>query len=231
MNKISRLFLVFLLTILTVFAVSACTKKEDNQDNKTTMTEEAGIPLETYLNGNFNYTEEAPFAKETKIRQKNMPHFTLTPQLFLSEAKKTKKAINNLNYSKNSHIGKLDSAIYSNHPSVFFARVITNNMAAGPSSVWAGGSVDYSISYYKNGINVYTKNINTSGSKPALFKEWEYELTFNEFKKIYYQGEGLYVIHIKQMIAGGYYKKEKYENCFFFFFIIAFQIGDGDDVG
>ena len=104
---------------MTVFAVSACAKKEDNQDNKTTMTEEPGIPLETYLNGNFNYAEEEPFAKTTKIRQKHMPHFTLIPQLFLSEAKKTKKAINNLKYSKNLYIDKLDSAIYSNHPSVF----------------------------------------------------------------------------------------------------------------
>ena len=232
MNKISRLFLVFLLTITTVFTISACTKKEDNQDNKTTMTEEPGIPLETYLNGNFNYAEEDPFAKETKIRQKNMPHFKLTPQLFLAEAKKTKKAINNLKYSTNLHIDKLESASYSSHPSVFFARVITANMTGAPlSSVWSGGIVDYSISYYKSGKNVYTKNINSSGSKPALFKEWEYELTFNEFKKTYYQGEGLYVIHIKQMIAGGYYKNEKYEKCFFKDYIIAFQIGDGDDLG
>ena len=37
---------------------------------KPASAEEPGIPLETYLNGNFNYAEEEPFAKTTKIRQK-----------------------------------------------------------------------------------------------------------------------------------------------------------------
>ena len=76
MNKISRLFLVFVLTIMTVFTVSACTKKEDKQDNKTIMTEEPGIPLETYLNGNFKNVTNFNNHFESKITLKPLAKFT-----------------------------------------------------------------------------------------------------------------------------------------------------------
>ena len=220
MNKVSRLFLVFMLTILTVFAVSACTKKEDNQDNKITMTEEPGIPLETYLNGNFNYAKEE-YTKEVfnKIKMGHAPLYSLEATLKLTLYNQNLKK-QNLKYYKTKYI-YMPSII--TRASTYFA----GNM----STVWAGGRINYSLSYYKNGKNIYTKNIKNDGSTPALYKSWEFELDDSEFQKKYYQGEGLYVIHIHEVIVGGYHKKEKKEFTVFKNYVFALQIGDGDDLG
>ena len=203
-----------------------------NKTEKTAYAEEPGIPLETYLNGNFNYPEKASFFSNQVVKKHKMPHYK-QHLWWLSDY--SDKKYKNFKYSKYLDLTVLraiqESRLFNEEASLLFIRNQTRNMMDGNSTVWAGGRVDYSLSYYKNGKNIYTKNIKNDGSTPALFKDWRYILTFDSFKNTYYQGEGLYVIHIHEVMAGGYYKNEKYETTAFKDYILAFQIGDGDVLG
>ena len=152
MNKISRLFLVFLLTITTVFAVSACTKKEDNQDNKTIMTEEPGIPLETYLNGNF---------KNMPFTMKNSKRITLKPSKHLKATKTITDEIN-LYFKETQSVQKKTLKIMKYKSNNFEDNTIHGGkiLVSFTSAIgfWNGVEASYSISYYRGGKNIYTKN-------------------------------------------------------------------------
>ena len=223
MNKISRLFLVFLLTILTVFAVSACTKKGDNQDNKTTMTEEPGIPLETYLNGNYkSVTPQVNFKNHKKITLKPSKHpqrkVKISDHVFFggAQAQKFKK-------------GNLDIYKYQTAKDILgelFYKIIGIEVQS-TVGMWNGIDVKYSLSYYQNGKNIYTKNI--QGGRPVGNS---YQWVYGEYvKNIGANVPGTYVFHIHHIIHTVAHWDAEEKITYLKDHVFAFQIGDGDDVG
>ena len=225
MNKISRLFLVFLLTLTTIFAVSACTKKEDNQDNKTIMTEEPGIPLETYLNGNFtNVNGDFTSSLEVKKTLKPSKHSKRTANVFNAmsfnfNSAKTKQ-VGNLKIHQYSNVSNLDSPKVSEKKQKTIDIVMSSNLF-----FCNGMDVKYTLSYYKNGKIVYTKNYQQN--KPVEKKQQISSI--KELQNI--KEPGIYVFHIHHMthIIGYWDAEEKITRLKDHVF--AFQIGDGDDVG
>ena len=225
MNKISRLLLVFLLTILTVFAVSACTKKEDNQDNKTTMTEEPGIPLETYLNGNFtNVNGDFTSSLDVKKTLKPSKHSKRTANVFNAMSfnfnRAKTKQVGNLKIHQYSNVSNLDSPKVSGKKQKTIDIVMSSNLY-----FWNGVEVSYSISYYKDGKNIYTKYYQ---QKKAVEKKQQIT-SIKELQNI--KEPGVYLLHIHHMthIIGYWDAEEKITRLKDHVF--AFQIGDGDDVG
>ena len=233
MNKISRLFLVFILTITTVFAVSACTKKEDNQDKNTIMTEEPGIPLETYLNGNYtnlkfleNYGSGDP---GNLIHENFKKYITLKPSKHLkasgvqnvtfamSFAKKAHKIIkkNNLN------INFFDSNSFLNESNWIQTSI-------GSQRIWSSIEAEYSVSYYKDRKNIYTKKFSfkKKPDKYNLKAHNYYENLHNLIKE-----KGLYCFHIHEIKAGAHCYDASEYNTYLKDHVFAFQIGDGEEVG
>ena len=227
MNKISRLFLVFLLTITTVFAVSACTKKEDNQDNKTTMTEEPGIPLETYLNG--NYRNFGDFENRDiyygKITLKPTKHPTKTHRVdtygwacFDFFNIPTKKFGNLTMYKfKNFEDIKYDSDKKDKGKILCF-------FESWNIGFWNGYEIEYSLSYYQNAKNIYTKNYHRKEPTSKGRRKFETDILTSA------KNSGTYVFHIRYIThIVGYWDAEKrmtHKDLVF-----AFQIGDGEVSG
>lgn len=225
MNKISRLLLVFVLTILTVFAVSACTKKEDSQDNKTTMTEEPGIPLETYLNGNFtNVNGDFTSSLDVKKTLKPSKHSKRTANVFNAMSfnfnRAKTKQVGNLKIHQYSNVSNLDSPKVSEKKQKTIDIVMSSNLF-----FWNGMNVEYTLSYYKNGKNIYTKYYQ---QKKAVEKKQQIS-SIKELQNI--KEPGIYVFHIHHMthIIGYWDAEEKITRLKDHVF--AFQIGDGDALG
>ena len=243
MNKISRLFLVFMLTVLTVFAVSACTKKEDNQDKNTIMTEEPGIPLGTYLNGNYNNITDIEYNHGKTYSHLFTEHkYKLSPKGHISQKDKAFSSIDfyhdfnsnitpgvNLKISKYKNYNDFANGNFKNNylenTTLGDARFLFNSRKA---TVWDGYEIICNFSYYKDGKNIYTKNIHlkqnpTYGPKKVA--------PIAEIKNIDKQKPGLYVLEIKLVkhLLGYWDTHDEYiayKNI-----IYAFQIGDGDVVG
>ena len=226
MNKISRLFLVFVLTVTTVFAVSACTKKEDNQDNKTTMTEEPGIPLETYLNGNYKELGSA-------LRFWSIYNVTLKPT---KHPAKTFKAQTtgwikyNLDNITTKNFGDLKLYKYKNFKNTepysdHEERRRTNILFDAAIGVWNGYEIEYSLSYYQNGKNIYTKSYHHK--EPVSKKRTKFVTDI--LKNVKDPGTYIFHIHYITHIVGHWDAEKKITRLKDHVF--AFQIGDGDDVG
>ena len=246
MNKISRLFLVFILTILTVFAVSACTKGENNQDNKTTMTEEPGIPLETYysklneynsllyLNGEYIWEEpKMEYNSETKKSQL----YTLTSKGHVSLKRQIEPAFLRSEESlKGSHssIKKLSNINDLSYEVLFKTKhKILNPNGTMMELPWYGVNLEYSISYYKDGKNIYTKNYKSNHIPTKSNKHAEYIYNLSTFKAEHFkkQGNGLYVFHIKSISTTLYYWDFEKTYEWLKDHVFAFQIGDGEVLG
>ena len=223
MNKVSRLFLVFMLTILTVFAVSACTKKENNQDNKTTMTEEPGIPLETYLNGNF---KNVPFYID------NMKKITLKPSKHPKRTTTVGSAVTlYFNQTNTKQVGNLKLYKYKNFEDMVQKQWYDHNKRKlklwfrSAAGVWSGLDMEYSVSYYKDGKNIYTKNYQEK-LPPHKDNEDYYISTLTNLKD-----PGTYIFHIHHTThVVGYWDAEE-RITYLKDHVFAFQIGDGEDVG
>ena len=229
MNKISRLFLVFLLTITTVFAVSACTKKENNQDNKTIMTEEPGIPLETYLNGNFKNLEMVENAT-------NLIHENFKKWITLKPSKHMKATgVQNVTFTMSFKGDKKPKIIKKNNLNIyhFNSKSFLNDSAwiqtsIGSPRIWSSIEAEYSISYYKDGKNIYTKKFSfkKEPDKYSLKAHNFYENLHNLIKE-----KGVYCFHIHKVRAGAHCYDASEYNTYLKDHVFAFQIGDGEVLG
>ena len=246
MNKISRLFLVFVLTVTTVFALSACTKKEDNQDNKTIMTEEPGIPLETYYSklNEYNsrwYLTGDDLWEEPKMSfytlTKTSPLYKLTSKGHISLKRQIKPAFFRSEESLKDSMRSVKKLSNINDLSydILFK---TKNKILEPQGMmvelpWYGVNLEYSISYYKDGKNIYTKNYKSNNIPTKSNKHAEYIYNLSTFKAEHFKkhGNGLYVFHIKSISTTLYYWDFEKTYEWLKDQIFAFQIGDGDDVG
>ena len=235
MNKISRLFLVFLLTILTVFAVSACAKKEDKQDNKTTMTEEPGIPLETYLNGNFKNITDIEYKQHGGYSYLSTEHnYKLSPKGHISQKN---KAFSSIMFYHDSNSSSITSDVNFKISKYKNYNVFANGKFAGnyydfndftfisrSPGVWNGYEIIYNFSYYKDGKNIYTKNIQLKQNPTYGTKRFA---PLKEIANIDKQKPGLYVLEIKLVkhLLGYWDTHDEY--IAFKNLVFAFQIGDG----
>ena len=243
MNKISRLFLVFVLTIMTVFAVSACTKKEDNQDKNTIMTEEPGIPLETYLNGDYkNITDIEYNHGKTYSHLFTEHNYKLSPKGHISQKDKAFSSINfyhdfndsitpgvNLKISKYKNYNDFASGNFkNNYYKGAYLGEARFNFNSRKSAVWDGYEIIYNFSYYRGGKNIYTKNIHLK-QNPTYGQKIVTPIA--EIKNIDKQKPGLYVLEIKLVkhLLGYWDTHDEY--IAFKNIIYAFQLGDGEDVG
>ena len=226
MNKISRFFLVFVLTIMTVFAVSACTKKEDNQDKNTIMTEEPGIPLETYLNGNYrNIDTNVQFYFNEKLTFKPTKHKAKTTRVstygwaYFNRDNIPTKEIGKIKIYKYKNFEEMKCS--SDHNSTGIINMFFETFDVG---VWNGYKIEYSLSYYQNGKNIYTKNYHCE--EPVSKNRRKFET--NILKSV--KDSGTYVFHIRYMThILGHWDSEK--KLTFKDMVFAFQIGDGDVLG
>ena len=223
MNKISRLLLLFLLTILTVFAVSACTKKKDNQDNKTTMTEEPGIPLETYLNGNFTNMplKAKKDRKKITLKPSKHPQKTVNISNFIyfgaNQTQKFKKG--NLDIYKYQTVKDVtDEVPYS----------IMHVAVKSTIGMWNGIDVKYTLSYYKDGKNIYKKTVQEGIPVGNSYLQ-EYDAPIRRIMK--FDTPGTYVFHVHHIIHTVAHWDAEEKITYFKDHVFAFQIGDGDDVG
>ena len=223
MNKISRLFLVFLLTIVAVFAVSACTKKEDNQDNKTIMTEEPGIPLETYLNGSFtNATTETLLKKHKNITLKPSKHpqrtVKISDRIYFGGVKTQKFKKGNLDIYKYKTVKDVTKELYYNILSVQVQSTV---------GMWNGIDVKYALSYYKNGKNEYTKIVQ-EGHPVSNSYQRVYE---KQIQHIGADAPGTYILHVHHIIHTVAHWDAEEKITWIKDYVFAFQIGDGDALG
>ena len=227
MNKISRLLLVFLLIILTVFAVSACTKKGDNQDNKTTMTEEPGIPLETYLNGNYiNGMDPKIGGYSDKVTLTPTGHLkktvTINAYLFFHFNNLHKKKAGNLTVYQYKNVDEMPNL--NSHKKD--RKTVQLRVGNSSLSVYDGLEVEYSLSYYKDGKNIYTKKYNY---KNPFYNNGPKYATVDDLFKIRESGLYVFCIHkIKHKL--GYWDAE-ITKIPVKDHVFAFQIGDGDALG
>ena len=205
------LSLCFLFSVPLIMEVFAKPEKQAS-------AEEPGIPLETYLNGNF---------KNMPFTMKNSKRITLKPSKHLKSTKTITDEIN-LYFKETQSVQKNtlkimkyksnnfeDNTIYGGKILVSFTSAI---------GFWNGVEASYSISYYRGGKNIYTKNYQEKMPESNNYRDFFIE-KFQDTK-----APGLYIFHMHHIIHTIGYWDAKERISYLKNHVFAFQIGDGDDI-
>ena len=206
------LSLCFLFSVPLIMEVFAKPEKQAS-------AEEPGIPLETYLNGNF---KNMPFTMKNskRITLKPSKHLkstkTITDEinLYFKETQSVQK--NTLKIMKYKSNNLEDNTIYGGKILVSFTSAI---------GFWNGVEASYSISYYRGGKNIYTKNYQEKMPESNNYRDFFIE-KFQDTK-----APGLYIFHMHHIIHTIGYWDAKERISYLKNHVFAFQIGDGDDLG
>ena len=214
--------LLLILALCIIFSVSL-TRDYLIKAAKPASAEEPGIPLETYLNGNYkSVTPQVNFKNHKNITLKPSKHpqrkVKISDHVYFggAQAQKFKK-------------GNLDIYKYQTAKDILgelFYKIIGIEVQS-TVGMWNGIDVKYSLSFYKNGKNEYTKNI--QGGRPVGNS---YQWVYGEYvQNIRANVPGTYVLHIHHIIHTVAHWDAEERITYLKDHVFAFQIGDGDDVG
>ena len=196
-------------------------------EEKTASAEEPGIPLETYLNGNYINGMD-PYISDYSDT------VTLRPTGHLKKTVKTHCYSRfYFNNSQKKQLGNLSVYHYRNSDEMTTTnankidrkkiQIEVNNSSLSVSN---GLEIEYSLSFYKNGKNIYTKK---TCYKHPYYNESPKHATISDLTDIREMGFYVFCIHTIKHKLGHWdaeVVKTPVKNLVF-----AFQIGDGDDVG
>lgn len=237
-------FNIFLLVLCIIFSVPLMTGLF-SKTAKPASAEEPGIPLETYYSRLDGFTDgiylDGEYVwEESKMdyysKTETSPLYNLTSKGHISLKRKIEPAFLRSKESiKNSRI-PIEKLSNINDLSYEVLFKIKNKILSSQGTMmglpWSGVNLEYSISYYKNGKNIYTKNYKSNNipTKGNTHKEYIYNLSTFKAEHVNKHGKGLYVFHIKSISTTLYYWDFEKTYEWLKDHVFAFQIGDDDSV-
>ena len=214
---------IFLLIVCIIVSVPLITGLF-SKPAKHASAEEPGIPLETYLNGNYINGMDSKIGGYSDT-------VTLTPTGHLKKTVKTHcYPFFYFNNSQKKQLGNLSVYHYKNSDEMtptdtnkINRKKIQIEVRNSSLSVSNGLEIEYSLSFYKNGKNIYTKK--TCYKHPHYNESPKYA-TISDLTDIREMGFYVFCIHTIKHKLGHWdaeVVKTPVKNLVF-----AFQIGDGD---
>ena len=213
---------LLILSLCIIFSVSL-TRDYLIKAAKTASAEEPGIPLETYLNGNFTNMplKAKKDRKKITLKPSKHPQKTVNISNFIyfgaNQTQKFKKG--NLDIYKYQTVKDVtDEVPYS----------IMHVAVKSTIGMWNGIDVKYTLSYYKDGKNIYKKTVQEGIPVGNSYLQ-EYDAPIRRIMK--FDTPGTYVFHVHHIIHTVAHWDAEEKITYFKDHVFAFQIGDGDDVG